>query len=56
MGPPVAILMYHRSDAEQSQRQAVVELARATRPDAERNDNLPEYSVSELSSAIRRTL
>ena len=56
MGAPVAILMYHRSDAEQSQRQAVVELARATRPDAERNDNLPEYSVSELSSAIRRTL
>jgi exodeoxyribonuclease VII large subunit len=48
--------MYHRSDAEQSQRQAVVELARATRPDAERSDNLPEYSVSELSSAIRRTL
>src|SRR5215472_1209250 len=47
--------MYHRSDAEQSQRQTVVELARA-RPDAERGDNLPEYSVSELSSAIRRTL
>src|SRR5262249_57497854 len=47
--------MYHRSDAEQSQRQTVVELARA-RPDAERSDNLPEYSVSELSSAIRRTL
>ena len=34
----------------------MVELARATRPDAERSDNLPEYSVSELSSAIRRTL
>jgi exodeoxyribonuclease VII large subunit len=48
--------MYHRSDAEQSQRQNVVELARAARPDAERSDNLPEYSVSDLSSAIRRTL
>jgi exodeoxyribonuclease VII large subunit len=48
--------MYHRSDAEQSQRQAVAELARAARPQAERGANLPEYSVSELSSAIRRTL
>src|SRR5262245_66233632 len=56
MGAPVAILMYRRSDAEQSQSQTVVELARTARPDAERSDNLPEYSVSELSSAIRRTL
>src|SRR5262245_60255692 len=55
-GPPLQSLMYHRSDAEQSQRQTVVELARGARPGAERSDNLPEYSVSELSSAIRRTL
>src|SRR5262245_60402455 len=48
--------MYHRSDAEQSQSQAVTELARAARPQAERGANLPEYSVSELSSAIKRTL
>ena len=34
----------------------MVELARGARPGAERSDNLPEYSVSELSSAIRRTL
>jgi exodeoxyribonuclease VII large subunit len=40
----------------QSQRKFVAELVRATRPDAERGANLPEYSVSELSSAIKRTL
>jgi exodeoxyribonuclease VII large subunit len=48
--------MYHRSDAEQSQRQFVVELARSTRQDAKMGANLPELSVSELSAAIRRTL
>jgi exodeoxyribonuclease VII large subunit len=52
--------MYHRSDAEQSQRQSVAELARAARQDAGQSAgmgaNLPEYSVSELSSAIKRTL
>jgi exodeoxyribonuclease VII large subunit len=48
--------MYHRSDAEQSQRKPVAELARAARPDAGVGANLPEYSVSELSSAIKRTL
>ncbi|HJU33392.1 MAG TPA: exodeoxyribonuclease VII large subunit [Hyphomicrobiaceae bacterium] len=34
----------------------MAELIRATRQDAERGANLPEYSVSELSSAIKRTL
>ncbi len=34
----------------------MAEPARAARPDAERGANLPEYSVSELSSAIKRTL
>jgi hypothetical protein len=34
----------------------VAELARAARPDAGVGANLPEYSVSELSSAIKRTL
>jgi exodeoxyribonuclease VII large subunit len=34
----------------------VAELVRAARSDAERGANLPEYSVSELSSAIKRTL
>jgi len=34
----------------------VAELARTARPQAERGANLPEYSVSELSSAIKRTL
>ena len=34
----------------------MAELARAPRLDAERGVNLPEYSVSELSSAIKRTL
>src|SRR5690349_10614909 len=48
--------MYHRSRAEQSQRTSVAELVRAARSDAERGANLPEYSVSELSSAIKRTL
>ena len=34
----------------------MAELARAARPDAGVGANLPEYSVSELSSAIKRTL
>jgi len=34
----------------------VAELVRAPRQDTERGANLPEYSVSELSSAIKRTL
>src|SRR5262249_9714707 len=50
------ILMYHRSHVEQSQRQFVAELIRAARQETERGVNLPEYSVSELSSAIKRTL
>jgi exodeoxyribonuclease VII large subunit len=48
--------MYHRSHVEQSQRGSVAELIRAARPETDRGVNLPEYSVSELSSAIRRTL
>jgi exodeoxyribonuclease VII large subunit len=52
--------MYHRSDAGQSERKSVAELARAARQDtgqtAGMGANLPEYSVSELSSAIKRTL
>lgn len=34
----------------------MAELVRAARPDVERGANLPQYSVSELSSAIKRTL
>jgi exodeoxyribonuclease VII large subunit len=48
--------MYHRSDAGQSQRHFVAELARSPRQDARAGANLPELSVSELSAAIKRTL
>ena len=34
----------------------MAELVRAARPDVERGANLPQFSVSELSSAIKRTL
>ena len=34
----------------------MAELARSARPEVRMGANLPEYSVSELSSAIKRTL
>ncbi|HZT47764.1 MAG TPA: exodeoxyribonuclease VII large subunit [Hyphomicrobiaceae bacterium] len=54
--PARAILMYHRSDAEQSQRHFVADLARTSRQDTRPGANLPELTVSELSASIRRTL